>query len=133
MVAVKYNGSNFVMVGGYKISKGTTEIKDEDFYRLMKIKSFAARVTQRIFELPYGFPLVAPEKPKKEVEETDAHDESESDTPVEGRLSVKASLKAINASEDLEFLNKIVDSDDRKNVTQAATDRIKYLNSKEKK
>ena len=135
MVAVKYNGTNFVMVGDYKIVKGINEIKDEDFYRLMKIKSFAARVNQRIFEVPYGFPLTKPVQPKKEsasLETPDSGDQAD-DAQSEGRLSVKASLKAINASEDLDFLKKIVDTDDREKVTEAAQARIDSLNAKEKK
>lgn len=135
MVAVKYNGTNFVLVGDYKIVKGTNEIKDDDFYRLMKIKSFAARVNQRIFEVPYGFPLTKPVQPKKEadpVETPDSGDQTD-DSHSEGRLSVKASLKAINASEDLDFLKKIVDTDDREKVTEAAQARIDSLNAKEKK
>lgn len=74
MVAIKNNGKNCLMFGQISIKSGMTEIKDDDFYRLMKHPLFRFRIENRIFEVPVGFPLekldgeATPVSPLKEEE-----------------------------------------------------------------
>lgn len=86
MVQVLYRGQNYVLINGYKIINGANEIKDDDFWRMMKSPTFAFRVKEKIFEIPKDFPLEKPsvnleskkvsseekvERKKSEIEKTD--------------------------------------------------------------
>ena len=57
MVAIKNNGKNCLMFGEISIKSGMTEIKDDDFYRLMKHPLFRFRIENKIFTVPPEFPL----------------------------------------------------------------------------
>jgi type IV secretory pathway protease TraF len=57
MVAIAFKGASSVTIGKYKFVKGETEVADADFYELMKLPNFAARVKSHTFQVPYGFPL----------------------------------------------------------------------------
>lgn len=132
MVKVRYKGQNILFVGGYKIKAGWNEIKDEDFYRLMQTKLFKFRVEQKILEVEPGFPL---EKPKafKKPDPTDAPSDENADDAEEkeedhaDRLSVKATLKLIDKSEDGDYLQSLIDKDTRPKVIEEAKKKLKSL------
>lgn len=133
MVALKYKGQNYVVFGRTRISAGMNEIPDDEFYRLMKSPLFKARVTSGVFTVPEGFPLEQPKvakkvQPKEEDHEDDEHEEEEGD-----RLSIKKTLKLIRDSEDLDYLNGLLDKDDRQKVKDAAQKRLESLDSSDKK
>ena len=68
MVQVRYKGQSFLYINGYKIKAGVNEIKDDDFYNMMRSKTFRFRVEQKILEVEPGFPLEKPNDIKKPVE-----------------------------------------------------------------
>ena len=79
MVQIRYKGQNYLIVGKYRFNNGYTEVKDDDFYEMMKSPTFAYRVNQRILEVPKDFPLEKPQAPEisenkkaKEIKEKDS-------------------------------------------------------------
>jgi hypothetical protein len=127
MVQVKYKGLNTLFVGGYAFKAGLTEVKDEDFWNLMKTKLFKYRVEQKILEVPADFPL---EKPKKKPESKDESSDVQADDSPESvdekgdRLSVKATLKLIEKSEDADYLQSLIDKDGREKVIEEAKKKL---------
>lgn len=87
MVQIRYKGQNYLVFGKYRFNNGYTEVKDEDFYELMKSITFAYRVNEKILEVPKDFPLEKvdlvqesrKEKDKKELHVDNASDSKESD------------------------------------------------------
>lgn len=123
MVQVKYKGLNTLYVGGYAFKAGFTEVKDEDFWNLMKTKLFKYRVEQKILEVPADFPREKPKKKpesKEESSEVQADDSSESGDDQGVRLSVKDTLKLIEKSEDADYLQSLIDKDGRERVVEMA-------------
>lgn len=137
MVALKYKGQNYVVFGRTRINTGMNEIPDDEFYRLMKSPLFKARVTSGMFQVPEGFPLEQPKvakklekaAPKEEGHEDDEHEEEE----VGDRLSVKQTLKNIRDSDDSDYLQSLIEKDDRHKVKEAAQKRLESLDSQDKK
>lgn len=132
MVQVKYKGLNTLYVGGYAIKAGLNEIKDSDFYEFMKMKTFAFRVRNRTLEVPPGFPLEKPPAFKKPESTSDSSPEKvdeaeEKDDGQADRLSVKATLKLIEKSEDGEYLQSLIDKDTRPKVVEEAKKKLKSL------
>lgn len=132
MVQVRYKGQNVLFVGGYKIKAGWNEIKDEDFYKLMQTKLFKYRVEQKILEVEPGFPLEKPKafkKPDPSPAESDenADDADEKEEGANDRLSVKATLKLIEKSEDGQYLQSLIDKDTRPKVVEEAKKKLKAL------
>lgn len=137
MVQLRYKGQNFILVGGYKISTGYTEIKDEDFYRLMNSPTFAHRVELGVFQVPVDFPLKKLDESVSEANEvlkliiseaekpTDKDDEDDLETDAT-YLKKKDALAKIETSSDLEELVKLV-SHKSKPVSDAAKAKIDYL------
>ena len=122
MVKLSYKGNRTIVFGKYRISKGETEIPDEEFYQFMKHPGFSTRINNGKFSIPKDFSL---EKGKKEDpihEESEDHEEGSTD-----QLSVKETVKLVKECEDLEFLNDILKNDSRKTVVNAVKDRIKEL------
>jgi len=153
MVMLKYKGSNPVVFPSYRIKTGSNDIKDEDFWNLMKSKSFANRVNQKIFEVPHDFPLEMPKDYKSEKvlksekmaqdKAITKHEKKAKDEPLhdldfskddQGNLSIdhpsmKEILKSIEESKDVDHLNSIYENDHREKVKDACYKRMKFLKS----
>lgn len=129
MVKLAYKGINKILIGGYQIGNGETEIADADFYKLMSYKSFASRVKSGVFKVPKGFPLVKPVDVVDEsvAPEAEDHEEEHATGP---RMGQKAALREISKSEDLEELKKLSE-DDRPRVAEAAKRRLSNLTNEE--
>lgn len=136
MVQVRYKGQNFIYINGYKIKAGVNEIKDEDFYNMMRTKTFKFRVEQKILEVEPGFPLEKPADIKhSDVSPTHSkhehdHDHDDVEEKEEGhgdRLSIKATLKLIDKSDDEEYLQNLIDNDGRHRVVEDAKKKLKSL------
>lgn len=128
MVQVIYKGSAMMQVNGYKIVKGYNEIKDDDFYNMMKMESFRSRIYKKILEVPKDFPLDKPAPKKADSPDSSAQkaDESEDDEKTNS-LSVKATLKLIEKSEDKDFLQSLIDTDGRSKVVEQAKKKLENL------
>lgn len=128
MVQVKYKGLNTLFVGGYALKAGFNEIKDEDFWNLMKTKLFKYRVEQKILEVPAGFPLEKPKKqsPDAKAESSEPVSDDSPEVPEDqgDRLSVKATLKLIEKSEDADYLQSLIDKDTRPKVVEEAKKKL---------
>lgn len=134
MVQLRYKGQNTLFVGGYALKAGFNEMKDEDFYKLMKnSKTFKLRVDQKILEVPAGFPLEKPVKEKpvspSQPSDSQADDAEEKDEEQGDRLSVKATLKLIEKSDDADYLQGLIDKDTRPKVIEEAKKKLKALKS----
>ena len=136
MVQVRYKGQNFIYINGYKIKAGVNEIKDDDFYEMMRTKTFKFRVEQKILEVEPGFPLEKPTDikksadspaPSKHEHEHEVEDAEEKEEDHGGRLSVKATLKLIDKSDDEEYLQNLIDNDGRHKVVEDAKKKLKSL------
>jgi hypothetical protein len=133
MVQVKYKGLNTLFIGGYAIKAGYNEISDKDFYDFMRTKTFSYRVLNKILEVPPGFPLEKPPAFKKPESPSDSSpakvdDAEDKDSEPTDRLSVKATLKLIDKSEDGEYLQSLIDKDTRPKVIEEAKKKLKSLN-----
>ncbi len=130
MVQLKYKGLSTLYVGGYAIKAGLTEMKDEDFYKLMQTKTFRFRVEQKILEVPPGFPLEKPSVFKEPVAPSESSaskpDESEDDDQAD-RQSVKATLKLIEKSNDPAYLQGLIDKDSRPKIVEEAKKKLQTL------
>lgn len=131
---VRYTGNNILFIDGYKIKAGMNEIKDEDFYKLMKSKTFKYRVEKKIIEVPASFPLEKPATPKKpeapkdsSSDNVDESDKDEGDADSGNFLSVKALLKLIDKSEDKEYLQGLIEKETRAKVVEAAQKKLDSL------
>lgn len=144
MVLVKYKGQNYLLFGRFKIVNGFNEIPDEEFYKLMKQPTFAHRISSGALSVPNGFPLEEPKRADKKPavkdeskgeheDEKDAEDHEEEEESTNDRLSIKKTLKAIQKSEDADYLKDLLDTDDRQKVKDAAQKRLDDLESKDKK
>jgi hypothetical protein len=138
MVQVKYKGQNYVLFGRTRIVNGVNEIPDDEFYRLMKTPLFRSRIESGVFQVPQGTPLEKPKAAKKAdvkpVDDENHDDEGHEDEELkEGRLSVKKTLKLISSSDDSEYLQNLIDTDDRQKVKDTAQKRLDSLNSEETK
>lgn len=134
MVQLRYKGQNTLFVGGYALKAGLNEMKDEDFYKLMRTsKTFKFRVDSKILEVPAGFPLEKPvkEKPVSPSEPSDSQTDDADDKDDEhvDRLSVKATLKLIDKSDDEAYLQDLIDNDGRSKVVEEAKKKLKALKS----
>jgi hypothetical protein len=139
MVQVKYKGSNYLLFGKNRIVNGINEIPDEEFYKLMKHPSFSSRITKGELGVPKDFPLEKPkalakedskqENKSSENEEVKGHDEE--DHHENDRLSVKQTLKLVQKSDDVEYLQNLIDSDSREKVKEAAQKRLEDLESEQ--
>lgn len=132
MVQLKYKGQNTLYVGGYALKAGYNEMKDEDFYRLMKSKTFKVRVETKVLEVPAGFPIEKPVKNKpaptpvsseKKAEEAEEKVEEEQAE----HISVKATLKLIEKSDDADYLQSLIDKDTRPKVVEEAKKKLNAL------
>lgn len=96
MVQIRYKGQNYLIVGKYRFNNGYTEVKDEDFYEMMKSPTFAYRVNQRILEVPKGFPIEKPEAEsvKKSKEIKDSSDSKATSDKEVAKDSTKDAAKA---------------------------------------
>lgn len=128
MVMLKYKGLNTLFVGGYALKAGYTEMKDEDFYKLMQTKTFKFRVMQKILEVPAGFSL---EKPVKELDSSKELLEKAKDLDLseekEEQLSQKATLKLISQSKDADYLQLLIENDPRSKVVEEAIKKLHTL------
>lgn len=136
MVQLKYKGQNYVVFGRTRINTGMNEIPDAEFYRLMKSPLFSSRVQSGVFQVPEGFPLEQPKpakKVEKEASKDEGHEDDEQEEEGSDRLSVKQTLKVIRDSEDADYLQGLIDKDDRQKVKDAAQKRLESLDSSDKK
>lgn len=134
MVEVRYKGTNYIQFGERKIVNGVNEIPEDEFYKLMDHPSFAERVKGKIFLVPAGHPL---ERPKEKVEpvkvelDSDSHEDDEAGSSE--RLSVRQLLREIPKSDDLVYLQDLVNNDGRDRVKEAAVKRLEALEAESKK
>lgn len=135
MVQLKYKGQNYVVFGRTRINTGMNEIPDDEFYRLMKTPLFKARVTSGVFTVPEDFPLEQPKVAKKQAAKVEAHEDEDHEEEEEGgdQLSIKKTLKLIKESDDSDYLNSLIEKDDRQKVKDAAQKRLESLDSSDKK
>ncbi len=125
MVMVSYKGPNPLLINGYKFAPGKSiEVKDEDFWKMMLSKTFAFRVKEKMIQVPKDFPL---EKPKPVKSETEVAKEKEEEAKSPDLPSLKGILRAIEESEDVEFLNGLADSDPRDKVKEAVAKKLEKL------
>lgn len=125
MVLLKYKGQNYISFGNRKIVNGVNDIPDDEFYKLMKFPTFKSRVLSNKFTVPFGFPLDAPKKDVV-IEEKIKDTEDEEETNNE-RFSVKQMIKNIHHSDDIEYLNSLIHTDDRQKVKEAAQKKLDSL------
>lgn len=141
MITITYKGSNYLTFGKKRIGPGATELTEDEFYKLMAHPSFKKRVEMGMIVVPPGIPLEKPkqakkanakeEKPSEKVEE---QEEGQDEEEVHGtdRLSSKQTLKNIAKSEDIDYLQDLVDNDDREKVKEAAKKRLEALDAETK-
>ena len=127
MVLVKYKGTNPLYMQGYNIQKGDNEIKDDDFYLMMKNEVFSARVKNHLLEVPEGFPLEKEnfhpnnkddkilDNNKVEQDENSHHDELQ---------PLKQVLKEIHHLKDIDYLKNLRELDLRDKVQDAIMKRL---------
>lgn len=139
MVQIKYKGLKTIYVGGYAFRAGFTNVKDEDFWNLMRTKLFKFRVEKKIFEVPKGFPLEkpSPQNLEKKIESSEVKpDDSISSFSKESeiftcgtkeKMSVKDTVNLIDNSFDEIYIKSILEKDSRKRVVEEAKRKLATL------
>lgn len=139
MVKLDHKGLSSVTFREFKVIPGQNEMADDVFYKLMLHPSFALRIKNGTFTVPFDFPLQKPYSVKKSVAEQEAIKESaerypnkkeekeeDSSTVSSTKMGTKQSLRAIAASEDEEELKGFM-NDDREKVVEAASKKLESL------
>lgn len=135
MVNVVYNGLSQICIEGFKLSKGDNFVPEMVFRKMLRYPTFQSRVTAGVFKIPAEF-LLEGER-KSEIKNATAIIEKSSEIHVEeinieiiddeSKLSARKVLKLIEASGDKEFLSKIISSEKREKLVEAATQRLKFI------
>jgi len=132
MVLLTYKGQNFIYFGTIKIVPGINDISDDEFHKLMKFPTFKSRVESKKFSVPNSFNIEAYQKAQVQNNINETYNNEEEEDKKSDKMSVKQTIKNIQKIDDLDYLNSLLESDDREKVQESIFERIDVLESKEK-